>query len=391
MKKKWTALLLTGTVLLNLTACAGGGSDSAPKGADKKAAQETEISYGVKDAWKDILSAQPVVNGDKVSYGPITMDLPPGYLIGSKDLSDKSFYPTDALQSDYVPHIDFTNQLGMAAYSPGMEDQLEKHMQDTLSEQGAQFKEIVNYEESKLEGYGVIRATVGYTYDGKDLVDEIYQLYETSNEYGSAVSVEYYGKADDEQHLAEAKEAMDSISLITGAYETRSLVNAVSGWDNAFNSIAGALTVDGASVKFGPLHIDLPEGYTVEDETAEEPAFYGLDGMSNYSFSRDSNSYYLMSDRNYMNSTFLQEYAKAGYENINLVTLDTMEVSGHKTVRAVVDSTYQGMQISQLFYLIFEEIDAVVTPCITVIYSGTGGQGGTNEQAAAAFDSMRID
>ncbi len=385
MKKKWTALLLAGTVLLNLTACQG--NDSG-----KKTVQETEeISQGVKDAWSDLMSAQPVVNGAQASYGPIVMTLPEGYVIGSKDLSDSSFYATDALQSNYNPHITFSNQSVLTSYSPGMKEELEKQMKEALSKEGAEFKEVLEYEESELEGYGVIRATVQYTYEGLDLVDEIYQLYETTNEYGGCVTVEYYGKKDDEQHLAKAKEAMDSIALITGNYETMRNVNIVTGWESEFNSMSGALAVEGNSVKFGPLHIDLPEGYAVEDETAEQPMFYAPDGGDSYSFSYGSDSYYLMCNKDYVNSTFLQEYMKSGYENINLTELEPVEVSGRKAVRMSLNCVNQGMQILQIFYVIFEDIDAVMTPCITVLYSNYGGQGESAETVASVFNSMRID
>lgn len=398
MKKKWTALLLVGTVMLNLTACGGGNADSGSEVGKQEPAQETEsaeqeeeTSADVKAAWESMPMTQPVIDGGTVSYGPITMKLPEGYVAKDKKTLDGGFYATDALRLDYVPHIDFSNQVGSASFSTNMRESVEEQTKESLSEQGAQFREITAYEESKLGQYGVVRATIAYTYEGIDLIDEVYQLYETTGEYGKALLVEYYGKEDDEQHLAAAKEAMDTIALITGDYEEPELLTQVSDWENAFNSPTNRLAIEGTSVKFGPLHIELPQGYAVEDETAESPVFYGPDGVSNYTFNFTEDSYYLLSDREYVTSTFSEQYGIIGYENINLVALDPIEVNGRKGLGIGFGMTYQGMELSQNMRAIFEDVDAVTTPVITVTYTGSVNQNGEVEALAAAMESIRID
>lgn len=400
VKKKWTMLLLAGAVMLNLAACGGGNVDSGADAGKQETAQETESENavqedetpaGVKAAWESVPAIQPVADGDMVSYGPITMKLPEGYMVKDKNTSDGGFYATDALRSDYVPHIDFSNQMGSAAFSSNMRENIEEQTKKSLSELGAQFREITAYEESELGGYGVVRATIAYSYEGINLIDEMYQLYETTGESGKALLVEYYGKEDDEQHLAAAKAAMDTIALITGDYKEPELLTTVSDWENIFNSPADRMAIEGNSVKFGPLHIDLPEGYTVEDETAESPAFYGPDGVSNYIFNFTKDSYYLLSDREYVTSTFSEQYGQIGYENISLVALDPIEVSGRKGLRISFDMTYQGMEISQEVRAIFEDVDAVTTPVITGTYTGAVRQNGEGEALAAAMESIRID
>ena len=88
---------------------------SAPADAQEvaDAPDNGEPTGDLKEAWEDVILASPVIEGRTVSYGPITMELPEGYVVEDKSSATPTFYAVDALQSEYTPHIGFS-EIGRA-------------------------------------------------------------------------------------------------------------------------------------------------------------------------------------------------------------------------------------------------------------------------------------
>ena len=366
---------------------------SAPADAQEvaDAPDNGEPTGDLKEAWEDVILASPVIEGRTVSYGPITMELPEGYVVEDKSSATPTFYAVDALQSEYTPHIGFSGS-GMNVFTSDsaenqktMENQTKKNLEEI---EGAEYQGMTSYEETMLGEYHVARAAVSYTYNSMALVCESYAVYEKMDEMGNGVMIEYYGLENDTEHLEAARAAMDSVALLSGAYERGSLVDKISDWSLMFDSASGnALAVEGTKVTYGPLQIDLPEGYTASDETAESPVFYGPDGSSNFSFNFSEDSYYLLSDKNYIENIFTETLSGLGYENIEMGPVETRDINGHSAYGTVFAFDAEGTEAAEAMYIIFESTDELYTPVLTVTYVG----GVENAEAIdAACESIKI-
>ncbi|MGI6019112.1 MAG: hypothetical protein ACOX8M_10020 [Marvinbryantia sp.] len=378
--KKWRGFLLAcvmiGSVIL------GGGE-----------AVKVQAS-GVEEAWADTFGARAVVEGTQVSFGPITMEMPENFIIEDKSAAEPTFYNVDRLTDDVIPMITFSMNSFTAVTSDSGENQraFEEALSKNLGEQGISLDEIKSYEETELEAYKVIRGEYLCSTGGVQLFCKAYEIYEKLDEMGNSVLIEYYGKAEDTESQQAAETAFNTIGLLTGSYEKGSLVSMVSPWEMQFNvqnEVNGTqISFDGTTVTYGPLQMELPAGYTQSTNEGEDTMFYAPDGSENFSFSYENDSFYLYKDVETMENLLQQSYAQNGF-TVDVTDSQIMDVSGYNAVLATAIVSSPEVSMQQNIVLIFEDVDELMSPVITIYHTGDGSEESVLS-TVDAWNSMRI-
>lgn len=378
--KKWRGFLLAGMMIGSIVF----GSEEAVK----------VQASGVEEAWADTFGARAVVEGTQVSFGPITMEMPENFIIEDKSAAEPTFYNVDRLTDDVIPMITFSMNSFTAVTSDSGENQraFEEALSKNLGEQGISLDEIKSYEETELEAYKVIRGEYLCSIGGVQLFCKAYEIYEKLDEMGNSVLIEYYGKAEDTESQQTAETAFNTIGLLTGSYESGSMVSMVSPWTRAFNiqsDISGEeISFDGTTVTYGPLQMELPAGYTQSTYEGEEKIFYAPDGSTNFSFGYAEDSFHIYTDNESIEQLLQQVYGENGF-TVTVTDSTVMEVSGYNTV--VVKATLSSPEITmqQNFAMIFETVDELMSPVITVYHTGDGSEESVLS-TVDAWNSMRI-
>ena len=404
--KKWTALMLAGMLALSFTACGQGSSgldagktdekkedsDSFRTDGDEEAdenevSDESEVSGDLEKAWSSVPVTGAVIDGRMVSYGPITVELPEGYVVEDKSASQPTFYAVDGLQDEYQPRISFSDDMMnvFTSDSDANRESMERGIRENVEKtDGAEFGSIISYEETTLGTYDAIWVAASFTYNGIAIAYRGYSVYEKRDETGNCVMVEYYGAEGDDGHLAEAEAAMESAALVSDDYESGSILNLVSGWERIFNSeTTNPLVVEGTKVTYGPLQMELPEGYAVEDETADIPMFYSSDGSENVNFNFTTASYYMDMNREALETTCKDTYSSLGYDDVQVEDVEFLDLDGYHACKAKIICKAAGAEMRQIAYFVFESTDELYSNVIMVTYTGAA-------ERDAMFDSIKI-
>lgn len=377
--KKWRGFLLAGMMIGSIVF----GSEEAVK----------VQASGVEEAWANMFGACAVVEGTRVSYGPITLEMPENFVIEDKSSTKPTFYAVDRLNEAFTANITISTAPLTVTVTDSEENKraVEEALTKNLEEQGAIFQGITSYEETELDGYKVSKADYSLTYEGMTLVGKAYEISEKLNEPGNAVLIEYYGATEDTANQEAVEAAFDTVSLIEGSYENGSMVSMVSPWTRAFNmqsDIYGEeISFDGTTVTYGPLQMELPAGYTQSTYEGEEKIFYAPDGSANFSFGYAEDSFYLYEDR-----ATLQEILQEAYGEEYTVTVTdstVMEINGYRTVVAKETVSSPETTFQQNFAMIFESVNELMTPVITIYHTGDGSEESVLS-TVDAWNSMRI-
>lgn len=373
--KKSTTLIITVLLTLLLAGCGNNGSSNSHTtgNAGKAPSGETE--------------------GQAVSYGPITLTLPGEYTVEEKYQNVPVYYAPDGTgeEAEYKPNIRLLKEYGTVTSNEDVnKENYIAHERELLNiMEDSEFQEMVSYEETELGGYKVIKALTREVVYGRPLVVERCNIYEKIGSEGVVISIKYDGLESDKDHLSEFEASLGTLSLKEGLSESSS------NWQRVFyfnSGISGSyLKINGNFVNYGPLVMELPDGYKVEDDMATAPVFLGSDSAS-FQFRFTNGSYRFLSDKTYAENFLKEEYAGTGITDVSVVYHQAIRISGYDGYEMEIQETVDGQKLRKFVYMIFETADEAMAPLFVVTYT-------TSEEAAQAmaeevdkaFSSIRLE
>lgn len=378
------------------TASNTGSNMSEDAGADTELSvtEDSDTDADHEDLWNPLNAA--TIDGQTVSYGPITIILPDGYEVDgeteasstprflAKDREDQGVTPTIAFQMLPMAEYSSDPEANKAAYLEGIQEGFSGN-------ENAEVEEVISYNESIVGEYKAIKCVAKADIAGMSAVMGSYMIFEKTEGTGECVSIMYIGLESDTEGLAAFEESLEGISERTDTSDIVSgAVTPVSDWQSAFAGGSG-LAVDGNSVTYGPLQMKLPDGYAVEDETAESPMLYNADRTGCFSFIFEEDSYDTMSDRDYMENKIKEEYEGGGMTDVSLDYHEKVSIDGYDGYEIGVKYTVNGVKMIQYYTSVFESTDELSAPMITVSFI-TNEENVLNveEEVDAAFESIRL-
>lgn len=371
--KKYTALILA--VMLLLAGCGDNGPSNSHITADTGKGTSGEME------------------GQVVSYGPITLTLPTEYTVEEKFLNSPIYYATDQVseEAEYKPNIRLLTDYGTVTSNADVnkenfiadEKELLSNMEDS------EFQEMVSYEETELGGYKVIKALSKEIVYGRPLVVVRCNIYEKVGSEGVFIYIKYDSLESDKEHLSDFEACLDSINLKPG------LRGGASDYRRVFyfrsGSTGSSLAVSGNYVNYGPLQMKLPDGYNVEDDAAIAPVFSGADGSS-FQFRFTEGSCRLMSDKAYAEKLLKKELEGTGITDASMVYHQAIRISGYDGYEMEIQASVDGQKMTKFVYVIFETADEDMAPMFEVAYTASGEAAKTMaKEVDEAFNSIRLD
>lgn len=408
MKKntKCTILILAALLVLLLTGCGNGGSSSSngtanTGGGTSEDSDIDSVTSDSEDASEDsdidlealwYLFNSATIDGQTVFYGPITITLPEGYATQDESASTLYFYAMDSSDAEFTPYIGF-QMSSMVEYSSDTDANKKGFVSGfkaTLPE-GFEFKELASYDETEVGRYKAMKFQVKVDYTGIPLVIESFMIFQKSEGMGKSITIVYTGLESDTERLAAFEASLDGISERTDTGDVQSGVsNPTSDWQSKFN-IGNSLSVNGNTVTYGPLQMELPNGYTVEDETAESPNFIAADGSSLFNFMFTEDSYHLMSDKEYAEKGFKEEIESNGMTDVSVDYYEAISVDGYNGYDVGIKFTNNGAKMIEYASAIFESTDETTTPVLMVTWVGSEETAQEEmEEIEAAFGSIQL-
>lgn len=389
MKKhrKYTILIII-ILLLLLAGCGNSESSSsrttANTGGGPSGAADSNHA-DTKDASKEI-------DGQIVTYGPITVTLPEEYMAKEKYPNQPIYYAMDrdSEEAEYRPDIRFlTDYKTITSNADVNKENLIANIKEIFSiMEDSEFKEVVSYEETELDGYKVIKAKMKEVVYEKPLIEESYYICEKIGSEGTVVRIDYKGLESDTEHLSDFEACLESVSLRTEMSENESE------WQRIFYFKSGAagnpLNIAKNYVFYDPLTIELPDGYAVEDDAAESLVFSRSDGSS-FCLKFTEGSYRLMSDQAYAENLFKEELESKGITDVRVIHHEVIRISGYDGCEIGIQASKNGQSLIEFMYVIFEKAEGDMTPTFIVTYAASEevAQGMTNE-VDTAFNSIQM-
>lgn len=362
-KKCITLIITTLLMMLLLTGCGNGSASSTHTAAN--------------------------IDGQTVSYGPITLTLPQEYTLEEKYPNYPVYYAKERDDVEYKPNIRFVTDSGTVTSNADVnEENYIAHEKELIGiMEDSEFKEMVSYEESELGGYKVIKAQTKEVIYGRPLVVECCKIYEKVGSSGVVIQIKYDGLESDTEHLSDFEACLDTISLKTDMNKSGS------DWQRTFyfksRSTGSPLYISGNFVEYGPLQMMLPDGYTVEDDAAESPVFSAADGSS-FNVRFTDGSYQQMFDKAYAENLWKEELEGQGITDVSVIHYEAIRISGYDGYEIGIQASSNGQSLIEFIYMVFETADEDMTPAFVVTYAASEEVArNMTEEVDKAFNSIR--
>lgn len=339
-------------------------------------------------ASNDTQNVADEIDGQHVSYGPITLSLPEEYEVKEKYRNTPVYYAMDRAEAEYKPNIRFMTGNGTVTSNEDINK--ENFIADAKSvnviSEDSEFKELVSYEETELGGYKAVKAQTKEVVYGRPLVVQRYNIYEKVGSSGVVIQIKYDGLESDTEYLSVIEKCLDSIKL------RPDMDRAESDWQRIFYFKAGStgspLNISRNFVEYGPLEMELPDGYNVEDDTAESPVFSNANGSS-FHFKFTNGSYRLMSDRAYAENLLKEELEGEGKTDVSVIHYEAIRISGYDGYEIGIQASSNGQSLIEYIYMIFETADEDKTPAFVVTYAASEEVArGMTKEVDEAFGSI---
>lgn len=365
---KMNGIILIAALLLS------GCGNSAP--ASSRTSADTDA--GLTDAIGE-------TEGQTVSYGPITVILPEGYAAPEEEYSNTPvYYAADCGDAEYKPNIRFqtTHDTVTSNADVNRENFISGSMQISEFLEDSEFKELVSYEETELGGYKVVKTQTKEKVYGRPLAVARYDIYEKVGSDGIAVSIKYDSLESDTEHLEAFEACLDSVALKAELAGSDSL------WRRMVSFASGLsgspLYVSGNYAEYGPLEMQLPDGYAQEGDGAKSMVFSGGDGAS-LRIRFAEGSYQAMADQAYAKEFLKEEFAGTGITDPNVIKYEAIRISGYDGYEIGIQSGQDGQGIVAYSYVIFETADEDKAPAFAITYAADED---TAQNMAEAVDEV---
>lgn len=181
-----------------------------------------------EDLWSPFSAA--TIDGQTVSYGPITITLPDGYEVDgeTETSSTPRFFANDRADQGVTPTIVFQMVPMSGEYSSDPEANkaafLEGMQESFSGNENAEVKEVISYNETKVGQYKAIKCVAKADIAGVSVVMGSDMIFEKAEGTRGCVSIMYVGLESDTEGLAAWEASLEGMSERTDTSDIKNSV-----------------------------------------------------------------------------------------------------------------------------------------------------------------------